>query len=81
MSLNYLRHITETNVERPTAPVIFMKAPDSVVGPNDDIVIRPGSTATDYEVEFVIVIGKFNVWVNGLRENLSQHLIPSDPAL
>jgi 2-keto-4-pentenoate hydratase/2-oxohepta-3-ene-1,7-dioic acid hydratase in catechol pathway len=35
-----------------------MKAPDCVVGPDDDIVIPPGSTATDYEVELAIVIGK-----------------------
>ena len=35
-----------------------MKSPDSVVGPNDDIVIPPNSQATDYEVELAIVIGK-----------------------
>lgn len=58
VGLNYLGHIAETNAERPIEPVIFMKAPDSVVGPNDDIVIPPGSTATDYEVELAVVIGK-----------------------
>lgn len=58
VGLNYLGHITETKAKRPEEPVIFMKAPDSVVGPNDDIVIPPGSTATDYEVELAIVIGE-----------------------
>ena len=58
VGLNYLGHIKETNADTPKEPIIFMKAPDSVVGPNDDIIIPPGSTATDYEVELVIVIGK-----------------------
>lgn len=58
VGLNYLGHIKETNADTPSEPVIFMKAPDSVIGPNDPIVIPPGSTATDYEVELVIVIGK-----------------------
>lgn len=58
VGLNYLGHIAETGAETPKEPVIFMKAPDSIVGANDDIVIPPGSTATDYEVELAIVIGK-----------------------
>jgi 2-keto-4-pentenoate hydratase/2-oxohepta-3-ene-1,7-dioic acid hydratase in catechol pathway len=58
VGLNYLGHIKEANAETPKEPIIFMKAPDSVVGPNDDIVIPPASDATDYEVELAIVIGK-----------------------
>jgi 2-keto-4-pentenoate hydratase/2-oxohepta-3-ene-1,7-dioic acid hydratase in catechol pathway len=42
----------------PPEPVVFMKAPDCLVGPNDPISIPPGSQATDYEVELAIVIGK-----------------------
>jgi 2-keto-4-pentenoate hydratase/2-oxohepta-3-ene-1,7-dioic acid hydratase in catechol pathway len=58
VGLNYLGHIKESNAETPKEPIIFMKAPDSVVGPNDAIVIPPQSQATDYEVELAIVIGK-----------------------
>ena len=58
VGMNYLKHIAETNGATPAEPVIFMKAPDSVIGPNDDIVIPPNSTHTDYEVELSIVIGK-----------------------
>ncbi|MFA5919428.1 MAG: fumarylacetoacetate hydrolase family protein [Candidatus Nanopelagicaceae bacterium] len=58
VGMNYLKHIAETNGATPAEPVVFMKAPDSVIGPNDDIVIPPNSTATDYEVELSIVIGK-----------------------
>jgi 2-keto-4-pentenoate hydratase/2-oxohepta-3-ene-1,7-dioic acid hydratase in catechol pathway len=58
VGLNYLGHIKETNADTPKEPIVFMKAPDCVVGPDDDIVIPPGSEATDYEVELAIVIGK-----------------------
>jgi len=58
VGLNYLGHIKEANAETPSEPIIFMKAPDTVIGPNDDIVIPPNSDATDYEVELAIVIGK-----------------------
>jgi 2-keto-4-pentenoate hydratase/2-oxohepta-3-ene-1,7-dioic acid hydratase in catechol pathway len=58
VGLNYVGHIRETNTQTPTEPVIFMKAPDSFIGPNDDVIIPPGSTTTDYEVELAIVIGK-----------------------
>ena len=64
VGLNYLGHIKETNADTPAEPVIFMKAPDSVVGPNDDIVIPPKSLATDYEVELAIVIGKRALYLN-----------------
>ena len=64
VGLNYLAHIKESNAETPAEPVIFMKAPDSVVGPNDDIVIPPKSLATDYEVELALVIGKRALYLN-----------------
>lgn len=58
IGLNYRKHAVETGSAIPSEPVVFMKAPDCIVGPNDDIEIPPGSSATDYEVELAIVIGK-----------------------
>lgn len=57
IGLNYTKHAEETGAAIPEEPVVFMKSPDCVVGPGDDIEIPPGSTATDYEVELGIVIG------------------------
>lgn len=74
VGLNYLTHIKETNSETPKEPVIFMKAPDTVVGPNDDIVIPPNSTATDYEVELAIVIGKRALYLNS-PEDSAKHIL------
>ena len=69
VGLNYLKHIEESNAQTPAEPVIFMKAPDSVIGPNDDIVIPPGSTHTDYEVELAIVIGKRALYLSSPEES------------
>lgn len=69
VGLNYLQHISEAGAETPKEPVIFMKAPDSVVGPNDDIMIPPSSTATDYEVELAIVIGKRALYLESTEQS------------
>jgi 2-keto-4-pentenoate hydratase/2-oxohepta-3-ene-1,7-dioic acid hydratase in catechol pathway len=74
VGLNYVGHIAETGAETPKEPVIFMKAPDSVIGPNDDIVIPPNSTATDYEVELAIVIGKRALYLNS-PEDSAAHIL------
>jgi 2-keto-4-pentenoate hydratase/2-oxohepta-3-ene-1,7-dioic acid hydratase in catechol pathway len=37
--------------------VVFMKAPDTVVGPHDDVLIPRQSAKTDYEVELAVVLG------------------------
>ena len=74
VGLNYLGHIKETNADTPAEPVIFMKAPDSVVGPNDDVVIPPNSLATDYEVELAIVIGKRALYL-GSPDESSAHIL------
>jgi len=74
VGLNYLGHIKETNADTPAEPVIFMKAPDSVVGPNDDVIIPPNSLATDYEVELAIVIGKRALYL-GSPEESSAHIL------
>lgn len=55
---NYLDHVREAGAVVPAEPVIFMKAPNSVVGPNDDVLIPPGAEKTDYEVELAVVIAK-----------------------
>ena len=74
VGLNYIAHIAETGADTPKEPVIFMKAPDSVVGANDDIVIPPNSTATDYEVELAIVIGKRALYLDSPKDSASHIL-------
>lgn len=58
IGLNYLDHIRETNLEMPTAPLIFAKFPSSVIGPSEPIVIDSDLTQrVDWEIELAVVIG------------------------
>jgi 2-keto-4-pentenoate hydratase/2-oxohepta-3-ene-1,7-dioic acid hydratase in catechol pathway len=58
IGLNYADHAAETGAAIPAEPIIFMKAPNTLVGPYDDVYIPRASTKTDYEVELGILIGK-----------------------
>jgi 2-keto-4-pentenoate hydratase/2-oxohepta-3-ene-1,7-dioic acid hydratase in catechol pathway len=58
IGLNYRDHAAEAGMPLPTEPVVFLKAPTSVSGPTDDVVMVPGSTTTDYEVELGVVLGR-----------------------
>ena len=74
IGLNYARHAAESGMTPPPEPVVFMKAPDCLIGPNDDIVVPPSSTATDYEVELAIVIGKRALYLKSESEARSHIL-------
>ena len=41
----------------PAEPIVFSKAPSSLNGPNDDVMLPRGSTNTDWEVELAAIIG------------------------
>jgi 2,4-diketo-3-deoxy-L-fuconate hydrolase len=58
IGLNYRDHAAESTMALPVEPIVFMKAPNTVVGPNDDIAIPRHSTKTDWEVELGVVIGR-----------------------
>lgn len=57
IGLNYADHAAETGAATPTEPIVFLKSLSAVCGPNDDILIPPGSKKTDWECELGIVIG------------------------
>jgi 2-keto-4-pentenoate hydratase/2-oxohepta-3-ene-1,7-dioic acid hydratase in catechol pathway len=57
VGLNYIDHIREAGVAVPKEPVLFMKATSTIVGATDSIVIPPGATKVDWEVELGVVIG------------------------
>ena len=69
IGLNYSDHAAETGAAVPTEPIMFMKAPSSICGPNDDVEIVTGSKKLDWEVELGIVIGKD---AKHISENQSQ---------
>jgi 2-keto-4-pentenoate hydratase/2-oxohepta-3-ene-1,7-dioic acid hydratase in catechol pathway len=58
IGLNYRDHAVETSAPIPPRPVVFMKDPETVVGPYDEVLIPRGSVKTDWEVELGVVIGR-----------------------
>ena len=68
IGLNYTQHAIETNAPIPQEPIVFMKAPDTVIGGNDTIIIPPNSVKTDYEVEICVVIGKRALYLKSPEE-------------
>jgi len=73
VGLNYSDHAVESNMPVPTEPVLFMKATSSIVGPNDDVEIPPGSEKTDWEVELGVVIGKPGRYIR--LEDAMRHVV------
>ncbi|MET9951402.1 fumarylacetoacetate hydrolase family protein [Streptomyces sp. NPDC006339] len=58
IGLNYHGHAAEVGAAIPEEPVVFLKAADTVVGPDDTVLVPRGSVKTDWEVELAIVIGR-----------------------
>lgn len=57
VGLNYRDHAREAGMPVPGEPVLFMKAPSTLAGPHDDILLPPGCEKMDWEVELGVVIG------------------------
>ncbi|WP_410609748.1 fumarylacetoacetate hydrolase family protein [Amycolatopsis sp. lyj-109] len=57
IGLNYSDHAAETGAHPPAEPVVFLKATNTIVGPDDTVLIPRTSTKTDYEVELAVVLG------------------------
>jgi 2-keto-4-pentenoate hydratase/2-oxohepta-3-ene-1,7-dioic acid hydratase in catechol pathway len=58
IGLNFHDHARESGMEIPKEPILFLKATNTVVGPNDDLLIPRRSEKTDWEVELGLIIGK-----------------------
>ncbi len=57
IGLNYADHAAESGAAPPDEPIVFFKAPNTVVGPHDEILLPIGGEKTDWEVELAVVIG------------------------
>ena len=58
LGLNYLNHAKESNAAPPANPLIFLKPPTAVIGPEDKIIYPEMSKRVDYEGELGVVIKK-----------------------
>ncbi len=70
IGMNYAAHAAESGSEPPELPIIFLKTPNTVVGPHDEVAIPRGSTRTDWEVELGVVIGRRASYLDSPEEAL-----------
>ncbi|MEV7432812.1 fumarylacetoacetate hydrolase family protein [Streptomyces griseoviridis] len=71
IGLNYHDHARETGAEPPAEPVVFFKAPDTVIGPDDTVLVPRRSTKTDWEVELAVVIGRTARYLDSAADGLA----------
>ena len=64
VGLNYSDHAAETNSEIPKEPIIFNKAVNCMVGPNDNIILPKLSKKLDWEIEIAFVVGKNTKYIS-----------------
>jgi 2-keto-4-pentenoate hydratase/2-oxohepta-3-ene-1,7-dioic acid hydratase in catechol pathway len=55
---NYADHAAEMGGPPPAQPIIFLKPPSSIVGPEEPIILPRISQRVDYEGELAIIIGR-----------------------
>ncbi len=55
---NYRAHAAELDNVVPERPLIFLKAPSSVIGPGQRILLPPDSSRVEHEAELGVVIGR-----------------------
>jgi 2-keto-4-pentenoate hydratase/2-oxohepta-3-ene-1,7-dioic acid hydratase in catechol pathway len=60
---NYAEHAREQNVDVPEIPLLFLKPPSAVIGPDDRIILPPQSRQVEHEGELAVVIGKTGRWI------------------
>lgn len=55
---NYADHAAELGNEVPKAPMLFMKAPSSLIGPDETVLLPTLANRIDLETELAIVMGR-----------------------
>jgi 2,4-diketo-3-deoxy-L-fuconate hydrolase len=67
IGLNFKDFAREANRPPPSEPAVFTKAVSCLTGPNDPVILPPGSIKTDWEVELGAVIGSTARYVEKQR--------------
>src|SRR3984893_11322791 len=55
---NYAAHAAELGNEVPKEPLMFLKPPSSIIGPEEAIILTPYSQRVEHEGELALVIGR-----------------------
>ena len=55
---NYVAHAKELGSDVPAEPLLFLKPPSSILGPDEEIRLPPASARVEHEAELVVVMGR-----------------------
>ena len=58
VGLNYADHAKEAGMPIPPEPILFNKLSNTIIGPNDNVMVPKASTKLDWEVEIAFVMGR-----------------------
>jgi 2-keto-4-pentenoate hydratase/2-oxohepta-3-ene-1,7-dioic acid hydratase in catechol pathway len=58
VGLNYRDHASESAMELPSAPLLFAKWPNGLIGPGEPIILPHQTAEVDYEAELGVIIGE-----------------------
>ena len=72
IGMNYAAHAAESGAAPPERPVVFLKTPNTVGGPDDRVQIPRDSVKTDWEVELGVVIGRRTAYLDSPEQSLGQ---------
>ena len=80
VGLNYRDHAQELNMDLPEEPILFIKPPTTVIGPDNPIIYPPQCHQLDYEAELAVVIGRETRFTskNDARDHIAGYTILND---
>jgi len=81
VGMNYAAHAAESGSQPPTVPIIFLKTPNTVAGPDDTAFIPRNSIKTDWEVELGVVVGRRASYLDSpaqSRDHVAGYLTAND---
>ncbi|WP_439564893.1 fumarylacetoacetate hydrolase family protein [Microcella sp.] len=81
IGLNYSDHAAESGMPVPDEPILFTKSPNTLVGPNNEVIMPRGATKLDWEVELGIVIGARTSYLDSpeqAREHIAGFVVVND---
>ncbi|MGN6326582.1 fumarylacetoacetate hydrolase family protein [Pseudolysinimonas sp.] len=78
---NYAAHAAESGAEPPQNPIVFLKSPSSICGPDDELPLPPRAERADWEVELAFVIGTRALYLDSpadARDHIAGFLAADD---
>ncbi|NEM91026.1 fumarylacetoacetate hydrolase family protein [Galbitalea soli] len=81
IGMNYAAHAAESGSQPPEIPIMFLKTPNTVAGPNDEVEIPRRSVKTDWEVELGVVIRERALYLDSPADSakhIAGYLVAND---